>query len=174
MRMTPEGIPAREWINHVPEKELADVLYQYGEERHSRRIARAIVQARTRSPIRGTSELAEIIRRASPSGPRRLHPARRSFQAIRIYLNRELEHLDRFLETLPALLKDGGRCVVISYHSLEDRRVKTAFREGVRQDLYEALTRKPLRPTDEETASNPRSRSARVRGVRRTAKGVAA
>lgn len=172
MRMGPDAeMTAEKWINAVDEGDLADVLYRYGEERLSRRIARAIVRERQRSPIRRTTELAEIIARAVPGGPRRLHPARRSFQAIRIYLNHELDHLDRFLETLPAVLRPGGRCVVISYHSLEDRRVKTAFRAGIQEGQYEAVTRKPLRPAAGEIDTNPRSRSARVRAVRR-AEGV--
>lgn len=169
MRMTPEGPSAAEWLAQAGEEEIADVLYRYGEERLSRRIARAIVAARQRSPIRTTAQLAEIIRRAYPGGPRRLHPARRSFQGIRIFLNGELDHLDRFLSILPGILQAGGRCAVISYHSLEDRRVKNAFREGARAGAYELLTRKPLRPSPAETESNPRSRSARLRAVIRTA-----
>lgn len=171
MRMDPESPSAEEWINRAREEEIADVLFQYGEERRSRRIARAIVRARERSAIRRTVELAEIIRRAMPPGPRKLHPARRSFQAIRIFLNRELEHLELFLEKLPRLLRPNGRCVIISYHSLEDRRVKNAFREGARGDLYEALTPKPLRPTPAEVRSNPRSRSAKLRAICRMAEG---
>ena len=175
MRMTGnQGQSAAEWINHVGEKELADVLYTLGDERFSRRIARAIVAARSHSPIRRTRELAEIIRHAVPRGPRRLHPARRSFQAIRIYINRELEHLDRFLADLPHMLQPGGRCVIISYHSHEDRRVKNAFRDGAGSGVYEALTRKPLRPSPEETRMNPRSRSARLRAVRRCREGIKA
>ena len=174
MRMTPDqDFGAAEWINSAEEKDIADVLFEYGEERFSRRIARAILRARDRAPIRTTGELAEIIRRASPPGPRRLHPARRSFQALRILVNRELEHLDRFLEILPGLLKPNGRCVVMSYHSLEDRRVKNVFRQGIRDGLFESLTRKPLRPSEQEVDSNPRSRSARVRAVRRLAEGAA-
>jgi len=168
MRMTSdEGVSAEEWINRVPEKELADVLYRCGDERHSRRIARAIVRARQASRIRRTGELAEIIRRAVPGGPRRHHPARRSFQAIRIHVNREMEHLDVFLRKLPDVLAPGGRCVVVSYHSHEDRRVKNAFLEGAREGVYERLTRKPLRPSPEEKAINPRARSAKLRAVRR-------
>jgi 16S rRNA (cytosine1402-N4)-methyltransferase len=171
MRMDPDRPTAEEWINRAREEEIADVLYQYGEERRSRRIARAIVRARARGAIRRTVELAEIIRRAMPPGPRKLHPARRSFQAIRIFLNREMEHLDIFLEKLPGLLRPNGRCVIISYHSLEDRRVKNAFRDGAREETYAALTRKPLRPAPEEVRANPRSRSARLRAVRRAGQG---
>ena len=170
MRMNPdEGMSAEEWINRVPEKELADVLYNYGDERHSRRIARAVVRARESARIRRTGELAEIVRRAVPRGPRRHHPARRTFQAIRILVNREMEHLDAFLRKLPDVLAPGGRCVVVSYHSHEDRRVKNAFREGARDGVYERLTRKPLRPSPEERAANPRARSAKLRAVRRVA-----
>ena len=124
---------------------------------------------RSRAPREGAipTRRRRIIRRAVPPGPRRLHPARRSFQAIRICINDEMGHLDRFLETLPSVLSEGGRCVVISYHSLEDRRVKNAFRDGAKAGLYAALTRKPLRPSLEEMRLNPRSRSARLRAVRR-------
>ena len=168
MRMTSdEGASAEQWVRTVSGPELERVLREYGEERFARRIARRIVSARTRSRIGRTSELAEIIRRAVPPGRRRLHPARRTFQAIRIVINRELDHLDRFLEILPGLLKTGGRCAIISYHSLEDRRVKNAFREGARKGYYEALTRKPLRPAPDEVAANPRSRSAKLRAVRK-------
>jgi 16S rRNA (cytosine1402-N4)-methyltransferase len=173
MRMDPEegGLSAAEWIRSAPEQEIADVIYRYGEERASRRIAKAIVQARGRGPIRTTGELAEIIARAAPRGPRRLHPARRAFQGIRIHINSELEQLDRFLTALPELLAPGGRCAIISYHSLEDRRVKNAFRAGVAGGVFRALTRKALRPTGEEVAANPRSRSARLRGVVRIREG---
>jgi 16S rRNA (cytosine1402-N4)-methyltransferase len=175
MRMTPgEGVSAAEWIAHAPEAELADVLWKYGEERFARRIARAIARSRRAGPIRRTAELAEIIARAVPRGPRRLHPARRAFQAIRIATNRELDALERFLERLPGMLRPGGRCLIISYHSLEDRRVKNAFRAGVREGHYEALTRRPLRPSPAEVGANPRSRSARLRAVRRTMRGIPA
>jgi 16S rRNA (cytosine1402-N4)-methyltransferase len=168
MRMNPEAGPsAADWLNRAPQKELADVLYTYGQERHSRRIARAIVARRQRAPLRTTTELADLIRHAVPGRRRRHHPARRSFQAIRIFINREIEHLTRFLERLPDWLNPGGRCVVISYHSLEDRPVKRAFLAGQQAGRYERLTRKPLRPTDEEVARNPRSRSAKLRAVRR-------
>ena len=173
MRMNPDegGPTAAEWIRSAPEQEIADVIYRYGEERASRRIAKAIVLARQRSPIRTTGELAEIVARAAPRGPLRLHPARRSFQAIRIHINSELDQLDRFLAALPGLLNAGGRCAIISYHSLEDRRVKNAFRAGAADGTYQALTRKPLRPASDEVAVNPRSRSARLRAVVRTGEG---
>lgn len=173
MRMNPDegGLTAAEWIRSAPEQEIADVIYRYGEERASRRIAKAIVLARQRSPIRTTGELAEIVARAAPRGPRRLHPARRAFQGIRIHINSELDQLDRFLAALPGLLNPGGRCAIISYHSLEDRRVKNAFRSGAADGTYQALTRKPLRPASDEVAGNPRSRSARLRAVVRTGEG---
>lgn len=167
MRMARGEEPsAGEWLNDASESELADVFFRYGEERFSRRIARAVVRARRGARIRRTSELADIIRRAVPARRRRLHPARRCFQGIRIFINRELAHLDRFLEILPRILRPGGRCVILSYHSLEDRRVKQAFRDGARSGLYDLLTRKPLRPSSDEVRANPRSRSARLRAVR--------
>jgi len=170
MRMTPdEGPTAAEWLESATEKEIADVIYQHGDERHSRRIARAIVRVRESAPIRTTCELAEIIRRAMPRTKkrRRHHPARRSFQAIRIHINREMEHLAMFLKKLPDMLNPNGRCVIISYHSHEDRPVKVSFLEGAQNKLYERLTRKPLTPSDEEVETNPRSRSAKVRAIRR-------
>jgi 16S rRNA (cytosine1402-N4)-methyltransferase len=172
MRMTPDASPsAAAWLNRAPEHEIARVIWEYGEERHSRRIARAIVRRRDIAAIRSTGELADIILRAMPRRKSRLHPARRSFQAIRIFINREIANLERFLEILPGLLNAGGRCVIISYHSLEDRPVKNAFVEGERQGVYQRLTRKPLRPSPEEVQRNPRARSAKVRAVRHTAEG---
>ena len=174
MRMTPgEGPSAAEWLKTASEEEIARVIWEYGDERLSRRIARAIVKARAVAEIRSTGELAETIRRAVPSGRRRLHPARRSFQAIRIFINREITHLERFLRILPGLLKPGGRCVIVSYHSLEDRPVKNAFRAGAREGVYEILTPKPLRASAAEVRSNPRSRSAKLRAVRRMEGGAA-
>lgn len=173
MRMTGgESVSAEDVINTSPEEELAHIFWAYGDERFSRRIARRIVEVRKTRRIRRTTDLAEIIRSAVPHGPRRLHPARRSFQALRIFVNAELEDLEGFLETLPQILKPGGRCVVIAYHSLEDRRVKHAFRAGAKAGTYELLTRKPLRPAAAEVRRNPRSRSARLRAVRRMSKGT--
>ena len=173
MRLTPDAeLSAEEWINQVSQDELAQVLREYGEERFSGRIARAIVEARARKPIRRTGELAEIIARSVPRGPRRLHPARRSFQALRIRVNEEMQQLERFLAAMARLLRPGGRCAIISYHSLEDRRVKNAFRDGAREGIYELLTRKPMRPSFAEVSENPRSRSARLRAVRRNDAGV--
>ena len=168
MRMTPkQTLSAGAWINKAPQEEIARVIRDYGQERFFRRIARAIVTRRQAARIRSTTDLAEIIRRAVPAGPRRLHPARRTFQAIRIFVNREIDHLEKFLDILPRLLNTGGRCVIISYHSLEDRPVKLAFLDGARKGLYERLTHKPMRPSDAEVRRNPQSRSAKVRAVRR-------
>jgi 16S rRNA (cytosine1402-N4)-methyltransferase len=161
------GETAADVVNHLPEKELADLIYAYGEERASRRIARAIVRARERAPIRTTGELAEIVRRAAPrSGRRGLHPATRTFQALRIHVNRELDGLGDALARIAGSLAPRGRMAVIAFHSLEDRAVKTTFRDLSRGG-YALLTRKPVRPSEAETRSNPRARSARLRAVRR-------
>jgi 16S rRNA (cytosine1402-N4)-methyltransferase len=161
-----QGETAAEVVNHLPEKELADLIYAYGEERRSRRIARAIVRERERAPIRTTAELAEIVRRASPGGvrrgARRVHPATRTFQALRIHVNRELEGLGEALEQIAGCLAPEGRLAVIAFHSLEDRAVKTTFRELSRRG-HRLVTRKPVRPSEAETRENPRSRSARLR-----------
>jgi 16S rRNA (cytosine1402-N4)-methyltransferase len=162
-----EGPTAAEVVNTLPEKELADVIYAYGEERASRRIARAIVRSRERSPIRTTGELAEIVRRAAPRGARRgFHPATRTFQALRIHVNRELEGLGESLERIAGVLAPEGRLAVIAFHSLEDRAVKTAFR-GLARSGHRVLTKKPLRPSERETRQNPRARSARLRALAR-------
>jgi 16S rRNA (cytosine1402-N4)-methyltransferase len=157
---------AAEVVNELPEKDLADLLYAYGEERRSRRIARAIVRARERAPIRTTAELADIVRRATPGGarPRRLHPATRTFQALRIHVNRELEGLGRALERIAGCLAPEGRLAVIAFHSLEDRTVKTTFRELKRRG-HRLVTKKPVRPSETEVRENPRARSARLRAL---------
>jgi len=154
---------AADLVNRLREKDLADLIYRYGEEGRSRRISRRIVEARRRRPIRDTEELAEIVARAV--GRRgRIHPATRVFQALRIALNEELRNLERLLERAPGLLREGGRICLISFHSLEDRLVKTAFRRWEREEgLARVLTPKPLRPGAEEVAANPRARSARLR-----------
>lgn len=170
MRMDRTGGPtAADVVNRMPEAELADVLYQLGEEHASRRIARAIVRARQRMHLRTTGELADLVRGAAgrPRG-RGLDPATLTFQALRIYVNRELEGLRPALEAIADRLAPGGRLAVIAFHSLEDREVKNAFRDLARGD-YRLLTRKPLRPSDEEVARNPRARSARLRGLERAA-----
>ncbi|MBI4477789.1 MAG: 16S rRNA (cytosine(1402)-N(4))-methyltransferase RsmH [Acidobacteria bacterium] len=161
-------LTAAEAVNTLSERELADVIYRYGEERHSRRVARRIVEARARRPVRTTFELAAIVRRAVPRGRQRIDPATRTFQALRIWVNRELDHLDRFLRDVAERLKAGGRMVVISFHSLEDRVVKQTFRALERGPVaMRILTKKPLRPQGAEVSANPRARSARLRAAER-------
>lgn len=187
MRMNPEEpVTAADLVNQLDEAALAQILWEYGDERHARRIARALVREREGQPIRRTVELAAIIRRAIPAtrGPQRIDPATRTFQALRIATNQELEHLARFLDLVPQCLAPGGRVAVISYHSGEDRLVKQAFRRwsgqctcppGLpvcacgAQAVLRCVTRKPVTPTPEETARNPRSRSARLRVAERLA-----
>lgn len=155
------GEPAADLVNRWSAEQLANVIYQYGEERLSRRIARRIVETRREHPIRTAAELAALVRRSVPrSRSGGIDPATRTFQALRIAVNDELGSLERALDRLPACLRPGGRLAVISFHSLEDRRVKQAFRDDPR---WEVLTRKPLRPAAEEVAANPRSRSAKLR-----------
>ncbi|HET9406531.1 MAG TPA: 16S rRNA (cytosine(1402)-N(4))-methyltransferase RsmH [Candidatus Sulfotelmatobacter sp.] len=169
MRMDPQSErTAEQVVNHLDERELADVIYEFGEERRSRRIARAIVRSR---PIRTTAQLAEIVSAAARpmnSEERRIHPATRTFQALRIFVNRELDDLKALLEAAPRILKPGGRIVVISFHSLEDRIVKDAFREGEKKyRYYRVLTKKPVTASDEESDRNPRARSAKLRAAER-------
>jgi 16S rRNA (cytosine1402-N4)-methyltransferase len=164
------GETAADLVAASGERELADAIFQYGEERYSRRIARAIVDARRRSPIATTGQLAAIVRRAIPRrGFMRIDPATRTFQAIRIWVNRELEGLDRFLEAAAHRLRLGARLVVITFHSLEDRIVKHTFRALERSDVapLKVLTKKPVVPTDEEVQRNPRARSAKLRAAER-------
>jgi 16S rRNA (cytosine1402-N4)-methyltransferase len=160
------GESAAEFVSRADEAELADVIYRYGEERFSRRIARAICKARKERPVDTTGALADIVSRAVPSKRGRIHPATRTFQALRIAVNDEIGMLDRFLESAFGLLKPGGRLVVISYHSLEDRLVKNAFRERARAE-GKVLTKKVIVPRDEEVEKNPRSRSAKLRAYER-------
>ncbi len=164
MRMNPmSGDTAEQVVNHIDERELADVIYEFGEERRSRRIARAIVRSR---PIRTTTQLVEVVSAAARSMKHeRIHPATRTFQALRIFVNHELDDLKALLEAAPRVLKPGGRLVVISFHSLEDRIVKDAMREGAKQGLYSLLTKKPVIATEEEIDRNPRSRSAKMRAA---------
>jgi 16S rRNA (cytosine1402-N4)-methyltransferase len=168
MRMNPmSGETAEQVVNHIDERELADVIYEFGEERRSRRIARAIVRSR---PIRTTKQLVEVISAAARSMNRkheRIHPATRTFQALRIFVNRELDDLKALLEAAPRVLKPGGRLVVISFHSLEDRIVKDALREGAQRGWYRLLTKKPVTASAEEIERNPRSRSAKMRAAER-------
>ena len=168
MRMnTQSGRTAEQVVNHLDERELADVIYEFGEERRSRRIARAIVRSR---PISTTAQLAAVISAAARpmnQAERRIHPATRTFQALRIFVNRELEDLRELLQTAPRALKPGGRLVVISFHSLEDRMVKDAMREGAKQGEYKLLTKKPVTAGEEEIDRNPRARSAKLRAAER-------
>ena len=157
---TEEGEPAWQLLARLRENEIANIIYDFGEERLSRRIARRIIEARTARPLRTSAELAEIVRKCVPRSKDRIDPATRTFQALRIFVNRELESLDLALQRIPNRLKPGGRLAIISFHSLEDRRVKNAFRDDER---LENLTKKPLRPADDETHHNPRSRSAKLR-----------
>jgi 16S rRNA (cytosine1402-N4)-methyltransferase len=173
MRMDPHSErTAEQVVNHLDERELADVIYEFGEERRSRRIARAICRSR---PIRSTAHLADVISAAARPmnrghekyDQRRIHPATLTFQALRIFVNRELDDLKALLEAAPRILKPGGRVVVISFHSLEDRIVKDAFRESVRQGYFSLLTKKPVTATEEESDRNPRARSAKLRAAER-------
>jgi len=178
MRMDPDsGESAADWLAHAGETEIADVIYHYGEERHSRRIARAIVKARAEAPLARTLQLAELVRRAVPHREPGKHPATRTFQALRIFVNRELQELEHWLETIPDVLPAGARLVVISFHSLEDRMVKQALRgpvAGARLPrglpvMPETPQRKlrpvgkPVRADAAEQRLNPRSRSAVLR-----------
>jgi 16S rRNA (cytosine1402-N4)-methyltransferase len=171
MRMDPqEERTADQVVNRMREEDLANVIYEFGEERRSRRIARAIVRAR---PIRTTAHLAQVISAALRSmkthGAReKIHPATRTFQAIRIWVNRELDDLKQLMAQAPGVLKPGGRLVVISFHSLEDRIVKDALRDGAKAGIYSVLTKKPVEATQEEIDRNPRSRSAKLRAAERT------
>ena len=167
MRMDPRSErTAEQVVNHLDERELADVIYEFGEERRSRRIARAICRSR---PIRSTAHLADVISAAARpmnQAERRIHPATRTFQALRIFVNRELDDLRALLEAAPRILKPGGRVVVISFHSLEDRIVKDALREGSNKDKYfRVLTKKPVTASEEESDRNPRARSAKLRAA---------
>jgi len=164
MRMDPQAeLTAEQVVNHFDERELADVIYEFGEERRSRRIARAIVRSR---PILTTAQLAAVISAAArPMKHERIHPATRTFQALRILVNHELDELRGLLSAAPQVLRPGGRVVIISFHSLEDRIVKDAFREGVKLGYYRLLTKKPVTPGDEEIDRNPRSRSAKLRAA---------
>jgi 16S rRNA (cytosine1402-N4)-methyltransferase len=166
MRMNPQSErTAEQVVNHMGEKELANVIYEFGEERRSRRIARAIVRAR---PIRSTAHLAEVVSVAARTMKSHgIHPATLTFQGIRIFVNRELDDLRELLKAAPRLVKPGGRVVAISFHSLEDRIVKDALRDGAKAGVYEVLTKKPVTATNEEVYRNPRSRSAKLRAAQR-------
>jgi 16S rRNA (cytosine1402-N4)-methyltransferase len=162
MRMNPDApLTAGEIVNHWPEKELADLLYQKADERDSRRIARAIVRAR---PIRDTEHLATVVAGGRKArGRQKLHPATKTFLALRIAVNREEEELEQFLSRTPATLNSGGRWIVLSYHSLEDRLVKRAFQRLARERTFRLLTKKVIQPSADEVRANPRARSAKMR-----------
>jgi 16S rRNA (cytosine1402-N4)-methyltransferase len=167
---TDEGETAAQLLRRLSERELADLIYSYGEERFSRRIARRIVEMRKSAPLETTDQLAELVRRCVPRPPRKgawkkappIDPATRTFQALRIAVNDELGALERLLAALPECVKPGGRAALISFHSLEDRRVKQAFRDKSR---WQELTRKPVQAGEEEVARNPRARSAKLRAA---------
>ena len=173
MRMDPtDGPTAADAIALADERELADVIYAFGEERHARRIARAITWARARARITTTEQLADIVRRAVPrKGYSRIDPATRTFQAIRIWVNRELEGLDTFLTQAARRLRPGGRLAVIAFHSLEDRIVKHTFRtlQAGGGAAVIVRTKRPVVPTEAEIERNPRARSAKLRAVERAA-----
>ena len=169
MRMDQQSSPsAYDLVNEESEEELARIIRDYGEERMARRVARVIVEARRRHPIETTGELRALVERALGAHRRGgIHPATRTFQALRVAVNREMENLAGFLGDAPGLLAPGGRLAVIAYHSMEDRPVKERFRELARSGGYKNLTTKVIKPTDAETADNPRARSARLRCLER-------
>ena len=164
MRMDRRSSPtAEQVVNEAGERELADLIYEYGEERRSRRIARAIVRGR---PVTTTGQLARIVAStAPPMKHEHIHPATRTFQALRIFVNRELDEIKALLEAAPRLIKPEGRLVVISFHSLEDRIAKDSLRDGAKKRIWEILTKKPVTASEEEIERNPRSRSAKLRAA---------
>jgi 16S rRNA (cytosine1402-N4)-methyltransferase len=183
MRMEKDGLSAADAVNRLAEKELADIIYGYGEERASRKIARAIVELREQSPITRTGQLAELVRSVVRRSKDGIDPATRTFQALRIYVNEELAELDRGLAAAAALLREGGRLAAVSFHSLEDRRLKTFFQErsgagpqpsrhmpvsgSVGGNVFDVPERRGRVPSDDEVRHNPRARSARLRwGIR--------
>lgn len=163
---TSGGEPASAMLRRLPERELADIFWRYGEERFSRRVARKIVEAREKGAIATTGQLADLVRSCVPRPRGHRHvidPATRVFQAVRIAVNDELGALERLLDALPDCVKPGGRVAIISFHSLEDRMVKQAFRKS--PDLFKELTRKPMQASEDEIRSNPRARSAKLRAA---------
>ncbi len=160
---------AADLVNRLSQTELADLIYQYGQDRASRRIARFIVEQRHRQKFTTTAELAALVCRAlkAPAKGQRIHPATRTFQALRIAVNSELDRLRTLLDAAPVLLKPGGAIAVISFHSLEDGMVKNDFRQKKEDGIYDVLTKKPIQPTNDEVEKNPRSRSAKLRIARR-------
>jgi 16S rRNA (cytosine1402-N4)-methyltransferase len=166
---TRSGITAEQVVNEMSERELANLIYENGEERRSRTVARAIVRGR---PVTTTGQLARIVASAVPAMKHgHIHPATRTFQALRIYVNRELDEIRDLLEAAPELLKPSGRLAVISFHSLEDRIAKDSLREGAQKGIWTILTRKPVTASEEEIDRNPRSRSAKLRAAERQKKG---
>lgn len=180
MRMGIDGKSAKDFINNAQEEEIANVIYEYGDEPSSRKIAKRIVEAREKGPIDTTFKLAEIVRRAVNRKPGKIDLATKTFQAIRIWVNEELDSLSRFLDKALSLLKVGGRIVIVTFHSLEDRIVKNYFKQFISKrvarskyskeplnpnDKYQLLYKKPLVPTREEVRANPRSRSAKLRAA---------
>ncbi len=165
------GEPLSSWLATVDEETLANVIYQFGEERKSRRVARAIVDARAVAPIVRTGELATVVRRAVGGGWQRVDPATRTFQALRIFINRELDGLEAFLDEAAGCLAPGGRMAVIAFHSLEDRIVKHTWRRMAQADdaIVRVVTKRPVVPGEAEADRNPRARSARLRVVERVA-----
>ena len=167
---TRSGLTAEQVVNEASERELADLIYEYGDERRSRRIARAIVRGR---PVTTTGQLARMVAAAAPPMKNdRIHPATRTFQALRICVNRELDEIRALLEAAPTLLKPSGRLVVISFHSLEDRIAKDTLREYAHKGIFELLTRKPVCAGKEEVDRNPRSRSAKLRAAEKQGTGI--
>jgi 16S rRNA (cytosine1402-N4)-methyltransferase len=164
------GATGADLLNEAGEEELANAIYQFGEERYSRRIARAIVSARRAAPVATTGQLASIVRRAVPHrGRQRIDPATRTFQALRIWVNRELDRVDAFLADAAQRLRQGARLAVITFHSLEDRIVKHGFRALAERGAIGILTKRPVVPSDAEVARNPRARSAKLRAIERLA-----
>ena len=164
MRMdTRTGPTAGQVVNEMSERELANLIYEYGEERRSRTVARAIVRGR---PVISTAQLARIVASAVPP-MKHIHPATRTFQALRIFVNHELDEIRALFEAAPKLLEPSARLVIISFHSLEDRIAKDSFREGARQGIWNVLTKKPATASEDETERNPRSRSAKLRAAER-------
>lgn len=168
MRYAKEGLTAAEIINSFSEKELADIFFRYGEERFSWQIAKKITEERKKKRILTTFDLVEIIKKAAPKfyEKGRIHPATRVFQALRIYVNNELENLETILKNLDKILKLKGRAAIISFHSLEDRLVKNYFRQMAKDGKAEILTKKPIMASEEEIKNNPRSRSAKMRAIK--------
>ncbi len=172
MRVDPASeTSAADLVNYASERELADLIFKFGEERHSRRIARAIMRAR---PLRTSTELAQVVTRAIPSrpGPHQIHPATRTFMALRVAVNAELDNLEQLLARVLSVMSIGGRVAVIGFHSLEDRVVKRSFAAWQREGRAKVLTRKVVRPGEDELSVNPRARSAKLRVAEKTGSGL--